>query len=152
MVRKAGKPAGYDVFDVAWRTLFQRFENTLSAGNFPGGHRNDFGLVFTDATNGKQLAKIMRRMNVHNPIPHQPQYGPGYRNMPILRVIEDPHPKDSKDSYFIQAVDVSAYFVTQLYVPNTIIQRHNASQYLYKLKPVLNLAARPRHPLGIVEL
>lgn len=152
LVGKAGKPAGYDVFDVAWRTLFQRFENTLLAGNFPGGHQNDFGLVFTDATSGKKLAKIMRRMNVHNPIPNQPHYGPGYRNMPITRVIEDPHSKDSKDSYFIQAVDVCAYFVTQKYAPNRAIQRHNASQYITKLTPVLNLAARPRHPLGIVEL
>ena len=152
MVQKAGKPAGYDVFDTAWRVLFQRFENTLRAGNFPGGHRDDLGIVFTDATSGKKLAKIMRKMNVHNPIPNQPQYGPGYRNMPITRVIEDPHPKDSKDSYFIQAVDVAAYFLTQMYVPNSIIRRHNAGQYFHKLLPVLNLAARPGHPLGVVML
>ena len=30
VVTKAGKPSGFDVLDVAWRTLFQRFENTLN--------------------------------------------------------------------------------------------------------------------------
>ncbi len=40
VVNKVGKPPTYDVFDSAWGTLFQRFENTMSHGNFPGGHRN----------------------------------------------------------------------------------------------------------------
>jgi hypothetical protein len=39
IVNKTGKPADYDVFDVAWGTLFQRFENTMTNGNFPGGFK-----------------------------------------------------------------------------------------------------------------
>jgi hypothetical protein len=37
IVAKANKPAGYDVFGNAWQALFQRFENTIKYGNFPGG-------------------------------------------------------------------------------------------------------------------
>ena len=32
VVDKRGKPADYDIFSSAWRTLFQRFENTLGSG------------------------------------------------------------------------------------------------------------------------
>lgn len=37
LAKLAGKPADYDVFQSAWATLFQRFENTLVNGNFPWG-------------------------------------------------------------------------------------------------------------------
>jgi Protein of unknown function (DUF3800) len=56
IVTKLGKPSNYDVFHSAWGTLFQRFENTLLSGNFPGSFRNDFGIVITDATAGTKLA------------------------------------------------------------------------------------------------
>jgi hypothetical protein len=152
VVKKANKPATYDVFEHAWQALFQRFENTLKNGNFPGAARNDYGLVLTDATDGKKLTRLMRRMSAFNYIPNQPQYGQGARNLPILRVIEDPHPKDSKDSYFIQAVDVAAYFVQQAARPNSFIKRSGAQQYFRRLTPVLNTRASTTNPLGVVVL
>lgn len=152
IVAKAGKAADYDVFDHAWRALFQRFENTLSYGNFPGQHRKDYGVVLTDATDGRKLQKLMRRMAVYNPVPNQPWAGPGYRNMPILRVIEDPHPKDSRESHFIQACDVSAYFVMQYFRPNSFIRKQGAQNYLKRLWPVLNRRAGGGHELGVVVL
>jgi hypothetical protein len=117
VVAKDGKPDGYDVFANAWQALFQRFENTLKYGNFPGAHRNDFGIVLTDATDGRKLQRLVRRMAVHNPVPNM--LGLGYRDLPLLRIIEDPHPKDSKDSYFIQACDTCAYFLLQSFKPNS---------------------------------
>jgi hypothetical protein len=152
VVDKANKPANYDVFAVAWQALFQRFENTISYGNFPGGHRNDFGLVLTDATDGGKLQKMVRRMSVHNPIPNTAWYGPGYRNIPILRIIEDPHAKDSSKSHFIQACDVTAYFLLQKFKPNSFIRRSGAQNYLDRLAPVLNKQASKSHPLGVVML
>ena len=152
IVGKAGKPAGYDVFTNAWQALFQRFENTLRYGNYPGGHRNDYGLVLTDATDGTKLQRLMRRMAVYNPVPNQPQYGPGYRNLPILRIIEDPHPKDSGESYFIQACDVAAYFLYQRSHPNGFVKKMGAKNYLSRLMPVLNRRASITNALGIVEL
>jgi len=45
IVDKRGKASQYDVFTNAWQTLFQRFENTMRWGNFPGHHSKDFGII-----------------------------------------------------------------------------------------------------------
>lgn len=150
IVDKRNKAVGYDVFENAWRALFQRFENTLVYGNFPGGHRNDYGTVFTDATGGMQLVRLMRRMNVYNPVPHMG--GGGYRMLPITKIIEDPHPKDSAEALAIQMADVCAYFLHQRFKPNSYIRRQSASLYFDRLLPVLNLRASHTSPLGIVQL
>lgn len=152
VVDKQGKHPAYDVFTNAWQALFQRFENTLKYGNFPGGHRNDYGLVLTDATNGQKLQRLVRRMSVYNPIPNQAWAGAGARNLPVLRVIEDPHQKDSKDSYFIQACDVCAYFLTQSFQPNSYVRRTSSQNYVQRLAPILNTRASHTHALGIVCL
>lgn len=152
VVRKAFKPPAYDVFENAWKVLFQRFENTLKNGNFPGAHRSAYGIVFTDATNGQKLTRLMRKMAVHNPISNQPWAGPGYRQLPIQRVIEDPHGKDSRQSYLVQAVDVTAYFLMQKYAPNKRIRKAGGTHYYNRLLPVLNVKASGKNPLGIVEL
>jgi len=152
IVSKANKPAGYDVFENAWQALFQRFENTIKYGNFYGGFRKDAGLVVTDATDGRKLQKLMRRMSVYNPIPNQAWAGTGYRNLPLLRMIEDPYPKDSRDSHLIQAVDATAYFLLQKYRPNTFIKQKGAQNYLNRLLPVLNTRASAGNPLGVVVL
>lgn len=150
VVKKPEKPPEYDVFRHAWQALFQRFENTLKNGNFPGKARNDFGLVLTDATDGRRLTRMVRRMSVFNFVPSQ--FGTGSRNLPILRVIEDPFPKDSKDSYFIQAADVCAYFVMQRAQPNAFIKRAGAQRYMERLLPVLNKKASTSHSFGVVLL
>ncbi len=152
VIDKQGKPPTYDVFEWAWKTLFQRFENTLNYGNFPGGHRTDHGMVVTDATNGEKLTRLVRRMAVHNHIPHDPYYGMGTRNVPMVRIIEDPHGKDSKDTLPIQAVDVCAYFLMQRFKPNGYIRKNHAQNYFDRLLQVLNTNASRSHPLGIVVL
>ncbi|MBS4045127.1 MAG: DUF3800 domain-containing protein [Alphaproteobacteria bacterium] len=150
VVDKNQKPADYDVFERAWQALFQRFENTLMYGNFPGGHRNDFGMVITDATNGKKLTRLVRRMAVYNPVPNM--FGLGSRNLPITKIIEDPHGKNSAETLPIQACDVAAYFLAQYHRPNSYIRRRGAQNYLGRLKPVLNLKASTKNQLGVVVL
>ncbi len=152
VVDKQGKPANYDVFEKAWLTLFQRFENTLLYANFPGGHQNDQGLVFTDATAGHKLLRLVRRMAVYNHIPHGAMFGPGARNLPITRIIEDPHGKDSAESLPIQMCDVVAYFLSQRHAPNSYVRRKRAQLYFDRLDPVLNKRASRVSPLGIVTL
>jgi uncharacterized protein DUF3800 len=152
IVDKTGKPATYDVFGNAWQALFQRFENTLRYGNFPGGHRNDFGIVLTDATDGRKLVRLIRKMSVYNPVPNMNRFGPGFRNLPVLRIIEDPHPKDSKDSYFIQACDTCAYFLLQKFKPNSFVRRAGAQNYLNRLAGILNKRASYGNAQGIVVL
>lgn len=152
IVNKAGKPADYDIFYNAWQGLFQRFQNTLKYGNFPGAHRSDYGLVLTDNTDGKKLRQLVRKMAVYNPVPNMASFGGGYRNLPMLRVIEDPHQKDSQDSYFIQACDVCAYFLMQKYAPNSYVRKQGAQHYLNRLDPILNKRASYSNGLGIVVL
>lgn len=152
IVDKASKAPPYDVFTEAWKVLFQRFENTLMHGNFPGGHRGDYGIALTDNTDGRKLTNLMRKMNVYNPVPNNANFGPGYRNLPIVRIIEDPHPKNSESSYFIQAADTCAFALYQKFKPCTYIRRKGAANYFDRLRPVLNRWARPANPLGIVML
>lgn len=150
IVYKSGKPETYDIFAAAWRTLFQRFENTLVSGNFPGSYHRSFGTVFTDATNGEKLTKIMRKMSVYNPIPSRGSSG--YRDIPIHRVIEDPSSRDSAHSLPIQACDVVAYFLHQKFRPNAYIKKSKAQFYFDRLNPVLNVKASTKDGLGIVRL
>lgn len=151
-VDKNGKQAGYDPFNSAWLTLFQRFENTLTSGNFPGRRGADFGMVITDATAGKKLARLIRKMAVFNYVPHDPRFGGGARNVPIVRLIEDPHGKDSREALPIQMADIVAYFLKQRFAPNSFIRKKGAQKYFDRLGPVLNYKASRRNPLGIVVL
>ncbi|WP_072793686.1 DUF3800 domain-containing protein [Cognatishimia maritima] len=148
VVNKANKPADFDIFSAAWSTLFQRFENTIAHGNFPGGYKRSYGLVFTDATSGKKLTSIMRRMSVYNPIPNR--WGGGFNNSPIVRIIEDPSERNSKASLPIQSCDVVAYFLHQRLRPNSYIRKKGASKYFDRLDPVLNKLASAKDPQGIV--
>jgi hypothetical protein len=152
IVNKTTRSPPFDVFDFAWTTLFQRFENTMVRGNFPGSFNNDYGMVITDATAGTKLLRMVRRMAVHNYIPHDPHRGPGSRNVPIVRIIEDPYGKDSEETLPIQMADVAAYFLHQRFKPNAYIRRESAQFYFDRLSPVLNKRASRYGALGIVEL
>lgn len=150
VVDKEGKPDDFDIFGAAWRTLFQRFENTLVHGNFPGGYKRSFGTVFTDATSGKRLSNIMRRMSAYNPIPNR--YGAGFRDVPIQRIIEDPSERNSVNSLPIQACDVAAYFLQQRQRPNSYVRKKRAHAYFDRLDPVLNKVASTADPQGVVRI
>jgi hypothetical protein len=153
LVDKYGKTNDYDVFENAWQALFQRFENTLSYGNFPGKHQHDYGMVITDATAGKKLTRLVRRMAVHNFVPHGVNFGPGARNIPVKRIIEDPFGKDSKTTLPIQMADVCAYFLAQrISPPNSYIRRKRARNYFDRLRPVLNTHASSKNQYGVVRL
>jgi hypothetical protein len=152
VISKAGKPDNYSVFDIAWQTLFQRFENTVSSGNFPGQHKRAFGMVFTDATAGQKLSKQIRKMAVHNPIPNDSRFSGGYRNLPITRIIEDPNSRDSRNSLPVQMADVVAYALHQRFSPNSYFRRQRASEYFDRLNPVLNKKASRSNPFGVVTL
>ncbi len=152
-VDKQGKPAGYDVFENAWGALLQRFENTLARRNFPGDRtRDDRGMLFCDNTNEKKLRKLIRKMRAYNPIPNQAPFGPGYRNLQIQHVIEDPNFRNSAHSYLVQAVDVCAYVLKQHLQPSKYFKAKSANNYFLRLDPICCKHATRNHPQGVVLL
>ncbi len=117
-IDKSNKNEGYQVLEFAWRTLLQRFENTLSYGNFRGAASDsDFGLVFCDQTDEIVLGSILRKMRRYNLVPNIS--GSGFRMMPLQRIVEDPNIRDSRHSYFIQAVDAVCWAIYQSYSPSS---------------------------------
>ena len=142
-----------DVFELAWSRLFQRFENTLQHRNFPGpANPDERGVVISDATAGMKLTRLLRRMRQFNPVPNRMDlYGAGFRHLGLTYVIEDPVFRHSPESYFIQMVDVVAYFARQLYEPNAYVRRKGAKTFYNRLMPVINPYVTQGNPLSIVE-
>lgn len=153
VVDKEGKPPTYDPFEKAWKVLIQRFENTISARNFRGpANADERGLLIPDATDNRKLTSLMRKMRYHNPIPNLPEHGAGTRNMLIQYVIEDPVMKDSANSLFIQAVDLTAYLLYQSLSPNQYMRKKSGQNFFNRLEPILCKAASRTDPMGIVRL
>ncbi|MCW5762098.1 MAG: DUF3800 domain-containing protein [Phycisphaeraceae bacterium] len=144
-----------EVFRRAWYALFQRFENTMLRRNFPGSsNEQERGIVFTDQTDAQVLKRHLEHMRVRNPLFIRKNSG-SYTTVdePIRLLIEDPVSRDSKHSYFIQAVDCAAFLFKQHIEPNSFMKKHGANAYFRtRLKPVLCLAASRTNDLGIVHL
>jgi hypothetical protein len=152
LLKKKTGDTSESVFDRAWRALIQRFENTLSHRNFPGpANADERGIIFCDATD-QRLNRLMRKMRRYNPIPNQPQYGGGYRDLRLKYVLEDPIHRDSTATYFIQAADTIAYLLYQAESPNAYMRKRGGNKYLRRLEPVLCKVASGYDKLGIVRL
>ncbi|MCC6963515.1 MAG: DUF3800 domain-containing protein [candidate division Zixibacteria bacterium] len=153
LIDKSGKTAKYDVFETAWTALIQRFENTIARRNFPGpANADDRGLIFCDHTDDKKLMQLLRKRRNYNPVPHAQDYGRGYRNLPLQYVIEDPSFRDSRHSYFIQAVDLAAFLLYQKVSPGQFFKLKSGQNYFNRLDPILCKVASATDPTGIVRL
>lgn len=153
VIDKQGKPAGYDVFEMAWKTLIQRFENTIRHRNFPGPiNADERGIILCDNTDDKKLLSITRQMRRFNPVPNQRVTAAGYRNLPLLYIIEDPNFRDSEHSYYIQAVDLAAFLLYQNLSPNAYMRKKSGQNYFHVLRPICCRHASNRDPDGIVRL
>jgi len=89
---------------VAVTRLFQRIENNLIK---IGAH----GLIVYDGQDNQHRTmarRILRRMNVYNPVPSI-IYPNTWRNLPLQRIVGDPFPRDSAHDVFIQMADVMAF-------------------------------------------
>lgn len=152
-VDKAGKQ-DLDVFELAWKVLMNRFENTIKHKNFCGPKdQDDMGLVLSDDTDEKKLTKLIRRIRHYNPVPNLVSlYGSGYRNMQIEHIIEDPIFRNSKNSLLHQMVDVIAYSARQIYEPTAYMKKKGGQRFYQRLKDVLLIQASRNNKLGIVKL
>jgi hypothetical protein len=152
VVDKSTKKSTYDPFDMAWKALIQRFENTITNRNFRGpANADERGFLIPDATDNKKLVTLMRKMRRYNPIPTQGQSG-STRNLLLQYIIEDPYFKDSAHSFFTQSADLVAYLLYQSLNPNSYIKSKSAQNYFKRLEPVLCKVASKTDPLGVVRL
>ncbi len=153
VVDKQGKAATYDVIDMAWKALIQRFSNTMSRRNFPGpANPDERGMVIPDMGEVKKVTTVLRRMRRYNPVPNQMGHGAGYRNLLITNLVEDPYFKDSEHSYFIQAADLAAFLLYQSIAPSSYFKKKSAHNYFRRLEPVLCKVAATVDPDGVVRL
>ena len=151
VVDKQGKAPGFDVFEHAWKLLFQRFHNTISYRNFPGPQNpQDYGIAIVDQTSEKQLRILLRRLRRYNPVPHAGGIA-GYRDIPLITITEDPVHRNSAHSYFVQLSDVNAYFLYQKKCQACkYVQRQGARNYFVRLDPILCKVASRTDPHGVV--
>ena len=151
VVDKHGKPATYDPFEMAWKCLIQRLENTLSRRNFRGpANADERGMLFPDHTDDKKLEQLLRRMHNWNPTPNAA--GAGYRNLRLRRIVEDPNFRESHRSHFVQAADLCAFLLYQRLAPNVYMRKKAGRNYFLQLDPVLCKVASNADPYGIVML
>ena len=152
-VDKTTKDPGYDVFESAWTVLIQRFSNALACGDLPRGTGvGEKGMVFPDDTDQAKLKRLLRRMRRFNPIPDQVQFGAGYRDIAVDRIIEHPSFRDSAESYYIQVADLIAFLLYQQIAPSAYMRKTGGQTYFRRLAPLLPTQASNSDPRGIVRL
>lgn len=151
VVDKQGKLATYDPFEMAWRCLIQRFENTISYRNFPGpANPDEKGMLFPDHTDDKKLVGLLRKMHRWNPTPNAG--GDGYRNLQLSKIVEDPNFRESHRSHLVQAADLCAFLLYQNLEPNALMRKKGGQNFFQILEPKLCKFASKKDANGIVRL
>lgn len=97
--------ATYHVLDNAFTYSIQRLENDMSKN-----HGSARFMIITDEGRIWAMRKIARRIQRINYIPSR--YGFTSYRREIENLIEDPLPKSSEESHFIQLADVVSYMIT----------------------------------------
>ena len=155
IVKPRIRNSDYDILDRALTYSVQRIENDLD----PSSHPENQFVIITDEGRVGKMRKTTRRIQRYNPIPSK--FGPTTYRREIQSLIEDPLPKDSKESYFIQLADLVAYIVYLYAVTKTRagtfpkrmpseVTPEQVRLWLESLKPSLNLEASRSDPYGIV--
>ena len=109
-----------DIQELAWKRLVQRSNTYLKKSV------NDKGIIISDTTNETLIRNLLRKMRIYNPV--SSHYG-GYYNTPIDSIIEDAFMRDSKHSYFIQAVDAIAQALYRKKYPKSSLKKYNVDKY-----------------------
>ncbi len=134
---------GRDIHDLAWSFLLQRFHNYITSRGT--GNSNEHGLVFHDTGHDQEIRKLMRKMRVYNYVPSR--YG-SPRNIPLTSLLEDPVPRDSAHSQFIQLVDYVAYCLLRKVSP---VDKYPGLVNIYDiLSPVALKQAAADNDMGII--
>jgi len=143
-----------DIFELTWKTLVTRFENTIREGNFKGpSNSDDRGIILSDNTEGSKLRKLVRKMRHYNNIPNKSSiYRSGYRNLKLSYVIEDPVFRDSRYSFLHQMSDVLAYCTRQKFEPNSYMRKKGGHNFYKRLRKTIVKNVTTKNQDGIVEI
>jgi hypothetical protein len=155
IVKPRIKNRDYDVLDTALKYSVQRIENDL---NLPANPNERF-LIITDEGRVGKMRRTTRRIQRVNYIPSKFSQSPYRREIKTL--IEDPLPKDSKESYFIQLCDHVACIVYLHGLKVTgvasyprrlasYVSETHVRDWLADLRPAINLKASPSDEFGIL--
>ena len=149
------KSAGYNVLDTALKYSVQRIENDID----PQSNPNERFIIITDPGRISKMRETTRRIQKINYIPSK--YESLTYRKEIISLIEDPLPKESEESYFIQIADLIAYLIN-LYtliefgiaeLPNRMkdyLSYEEIKQWIELLKDAFNTKATTNNTYGIV--
>lgn len=97
--------------DVAWEYLLQRLERI--SNNPPLGPTDV--LLVHDAGEAAVARRLARKARRHGTAGSR--FGTGALDVPFQRLIDDPVPRDSRQSYFVQLADLAAYAAFRRFFP-----------------------------------
>ena len=144
----------YNILDSALKYSVQRIENDMTQMDPHSRY-----LIITDQGREGKMRKTTRCIQKINYIPSK--FGTYAYRKEIQHLIEDPLPKDSAQSYFIQLSDLISYIVF-LYGTKTILNANLSNRmpsavdlikieyWLDLMKNSLNLKACSDNPYGIL--
>jgi Protein of unknown function (DUF3800) len=112
-------------------------------------------LIIADEGRDIEITRVLRKMNVHNPIPSAFGRWPegAVRNTPTEKIIEDPIFRQSQMSYLLQLVDCVAFALLKKEVPPTPnIKKYGIHKMFDAVLPSACIKGASRSdPLGIVR-
>jgi hypothetical protein len=135
---------------------FYAYDRIMNRINRTAKEENKQVILICDEGQEQEFTRRMRKMRVHNPIPSKIGRWSGretVKNIPTSQILEDPFFKDSKDSYFIQAVDFCAYALLRMECPIPSRTIFGYDTMYEELRPMVVTAANPNDPkkLGIIR-
>jgi hypothetical protein len=153
IVKPRIKKQDYKVLDKALTYSVQRIENDLRS------NADERFMIITDPGRVGKMRKTTRRIQKINFIPSK--FNPIPYRQEIAMLIEDPLPKDSNQSYYIQLSDLISYIVHLYSIKHLqigdfsnrlkcVVDESVVLGWMEELKPALNLKASPDNKYGVV--
>jgi hypothetical protein len=138
------------------KAVERAMERLLNRINTCVGAQESQLLVVCDEGKEEMYTRLARRMRVYNPIPSRfgawAAEGSSTKSIPLRRMIEDPFFKDSKQSYFIQLVDMCCYALLRREYPLPSRSRYGVDTAFDQLAPILCREASRQDAEGILRL
>ncbi|MEQ9567421.1 MAG: DUF3800 domain-containing protein, partial [Pseudomonadales bacterium] len=131
----------------AFERLLNRINRTLLAWD-------SYAFLICDEGKEQQYTQLVRKMRVHNPIPSNQTFwsdGNVTRNIPIDRILEDPHFKPSHESYLIQTADFLAHGLLRREVPTSAARKRRIHLSFDQLDAVLVPECNRADPKGVIR-